>query len=53
MKSHNSKDFLRQHILHNRKKQNTCFKRNTVSCIDLLITNSKYPFINTKSFETV
>ena len=33
-------------------KQNTCFKGGGGSCIDLLITNSKFPFMKTNSFET-
>ena len=33
-------------------KQNTCFKGDGGSCIDLLITNSKFSFMKTNSFET-
>ena len=33
-------------------KQNTCFKDDGGSCIDLLITNSKFSFMKTNSFET-
>ena len=33
-------------------KQNTCFKDNGISCIDLLITNSEFSFMKTNSFET-
>ena len=33
-------------------KQNTCFKNDGDSCIDLLITNSKFSFVRTKSLKT-
>ena len=33
-------------------KQNTCFKGDGGSCIDLLIINSKFSFMKTNSFET-
>ena len=33
-------------------KQNTCFKGDGGSRIDLLITNSKFSFLKTNSFET-
>ena len=33
-------------------KQNTCFKGDGGSCIDLRITNSKFSFMKTNSFET-
>ena len=33
-------------------KQNTCFKDDGGSCIDLLITNSKFSFVRTNSFKT-
>ena len=33
-------------------KQNTCFKGDGGSCIDLLITNSKFSFMKTNCFET-
>ena len=33
-------------------KQNTCLKGDVSSCIDLLITNSKFSFTKTNSFET-
>ena len=33
-------------------KQNTCSKGNGDLCIDLLITNSKFSFLETNSFET-
>ena len=33
-------------------KQNTCFKDDGGSCIDLLITNSKFLFVRTNSLKT-
>ena len=33
-------------------KQNTCFKDDGGSCIDLLITNSKFSFVTTNSLKT-
>ena len=33
-------------------KENTCFKGHGGFCIDLLITNSKFSFMKTNSFET-
>ena len=46
------KDFLSKHTFYNMMKQNTCFKDDRGSCIDLLITNSKFSFMKTNSFET-
>ena len=33
-------------------KQNTCFKADGCLCIDLLITSSKFSFMNTDFFQT-
>ena len=33
-------------------KQNTCFKDDGRSCIDLLITNSRFSFVRTNSLKT-
>ena len=38
------KDFLQEHTFQHMIKQNTCFKCDGGSCIDLLITNSKFSF---------
>ena len=46
------KDFLQEHTFYNMMKQNTCFKGDGGSCIDLLITNSKFSFMKANSFET-
>ena len=46
------KDFLQDHTFYNMMKQNTCFKGDGGSCIDLLITNSKFSFMKANSFET-
>ena len=46
------KDFLQEHTFYNMMKQNTCFKGDAGSCIDLLITHSKFLFMKTNSFET-
>ena len=46
------KSFLQEHTFYNMMKQNTCFKGDGGSCIDLLITNSKFSFMKTNSFET-
>ena len=40
-------------MFYNRIKQNSCFKGSGGSCIDLLITNSKFSFINTLSDKTM
>ena len=45
-------DFLCDHMFHNMMKHNTCIKYDGGSCIDLLITNSKFLFMKTSSFET-
>ena len=46
------KDFLQEHTFYNMMKPNTCFKGDGGSCIDLLITNSKFSFMKTNSFES-
>ena len=46
------KDFLQDHTFYSMMKQNTCFKGDGGSCIDLLITNSKFSFMKTNFFET-
>ena len=46
------KDFLWEHTFYNMMKQNTCFKGDGGSCIDLLITNLQVSLIKTNSFET-
>ena len=47
------KDFLQEeHTFYNMMKKNVCFKGDGGSCIDLLIINSKFSFLKTKSFET-
>ena len=46
------KSFLQEHTFYNIMKQNTCFKGDGGSCIDLLITNSKFSFMKANSFET-
>ena len=45
-------DFLQQHTFYNMMKQNTCFKGDGGSCIDLLITNSKFSFTTINFFQT-
>ena len=46
------KSFLLEHTFYNIMNQNTCFKGDGDSCIDLLITNSKYSFMKVNSFKT-
>ena len=46
------KDFLQKHTFYNMMKQNTCFKSDVGSCIDLLFTNSKFSFMKTSSSKT-
>ena len=46
------KSFFQKHLFYNMMKQNTCLKDDGGSCIDLLITNSKFSFMKTNSFET-
>ena len=43
--------FLNGHDLINLIKNNTCFKGDG-SCIDLILTNQKFSFKNSTSFET-
>ena len=43
--------FLNEHDLINLIKNNTCFKGEG-SCIDLILTNRKFSFKNSTSFET-
>ena len=44
-------NFLSSNNLSNLIKKNTCFK-GTGSCIDLILTNRKYSFKYTESYET-
>ena len=55
MKAENKviKDFLLEHTFYNMMKQNTCFKGDGGSCIDLLIPISRFSFMKINSFETV
>ena len=46
------KSFFQEHTFSDIVKQNTCFKGDGGSCIDLLITNSKFLFMKANSFET-
>ena len=46
------KDFLQERTFYNMMKPNTCFKGDGGSYIDLLITNSKFSFMKTNSFES-
>ena len=46
------KDFLREDTFYSLMKQNTCFKGDEGSCIDLLILNLKFSFMKTNSFQT-
>ena len=46
------KDFLQEHTFYNMMKQNTCFKSDRGSYINLLIINSKFSFMKTNSLET-
>ena len=45
------KPFFQENTFYNIMKQNTCFKGDGDSCIDLLITNSKFSFMTANSFE--
>ena len=45
------KTFMRSHNLFNLIKANTCFK-GSGSCIDLILTNQKFCFKNSSTFET-
>ena len=44
--------FINSHSLYSMNKDATCFKSPNGTCIDLLLTNRKYSFFNTKTFET-
>ena len=46
------KDFLREDTFYSLMKQNTCFKGDEGSCIDLLILNLKFSFMKTNSSQT-
>ena len=46
------KSFFQEHTFYNMMKQNTCFKGDGGSCIDLLTTNSKFSCMTTNSSET-
>ena len=46
------KSFLQEHTFYNIMEQNTSFKGDEVSYINLLITNSKFSFMKANSFET-
>ena len=45
------KDFMNSNALYSLIKVNACFKCKG-TCIDLILTNRKYSFKNTNSFET-
>ena len=45
-------EFLKKHDLYSMIKTATCFKSKKGRCIDLCLTNKKYSFINTQTFET-
>ena len=45
------KSFLQEHTFYNIMEQNTSFKGDEVSYINLLITNSKFSFMKANSFE--
>ena len=42
------KSFFQEHTFYNMMKQNTCFKGDGGSCIDLLITSSRFSFMKAK-----
>ena len=44
--------FINTFGLYSLNKKATCFKSPEGRCIDLLLTNKKYSFFNTKTFET-
>ena len=46
------RDFFQEHTLYDMMKQNTRLKGDGSSCIDLLITNTKFSLIKTNSLET-
>ena len=46
------KDFFKKHTFYNMMKQNTCSKGDEGLYINLLITKSKFSFLETNSFET-
>ena len=46
------KSFFEKNLFYNMMKQNTCLKDDGGSCIDLLITNSKFSVMKANSFET-
>ena len=45
-------ELINSHDLYNMIKSPTCFKSSVGRCIDLLLTNKKYSFLNTRTFET-
>ena len=47
-----TKDFLLEHTFYSMMKQNTCFKGDGGSCVDLLFANAKFSFFEEKSFKT-
>ena len=46
------KSLIDSHNLYNMINKPTCFKSLTGTCIDLMLTNKKYSFKNTQTFET-
>ena len=46
------KDFLHTHDFENLVKSPTCFKSDTQSCIDLILTNQSQLLMKTSTFET-
>ena len=45
-------ELMTSHDLYNMIKTPTCFKTSAGRCIDLLLTNKKFSFFNTRTFET-
>ena len=46
------KPFISSYNLYSMIKTNTCFKSVNGSCIDLMLTNKKYSFMMTQTFDT-
>ena len=50
--SSNTENFMENYDLYNLMKEPTCYKSNPPKCYDLILTNKKYSYKNTGTYET-
>ena len=50
--SSNIENFMENYDIYNLMKEPTCYKSNPPKCYDFILTNKKYSYINTGTYET-